>query len=200
MRTVDILERCGCLAREVAPELPQVRFFDELRPGCFGWVDGGDQVGHELRVGLCLHEIAAACAAPDQFFRCVLQVALHETSHVVDRQLHETALCYASMAAPYDVGDAHDVNFARRALHLWYRAVTKGWEIPLEQLLGSWFCHMPQEQNLLPCLIAECDRLRNATFEEIQTVPTPAGFSALWAAGLEARERWERHELEANRA
>jgi len=143
----------------------------------------------------------------EQFRDGVLAIFLHELGHVLppsphipkdDRaalfdcqpiRQHQYAKAAEAVALPAPPAgspdDSHDVRFLRRVCHLYFRAVSCGWTIPMDTNLfgGScWFCSWPI--HYLFKLLPEVIQHRQATFLEIESVPAPAGFIHLWENNL----------------
>ena len=74
----------------------------------------------------------------------------------------------------------HDHQFIRRVLHVWFRAISAGWDVPIYRLFGPDCESFLQPPHYLASLMTELTAMQSATFVAIEAVSPPLAFSRLW--------------------
>jgi hypothetical protein len=154
---------------------------------------GERYIGAGPVIGLDGERIKAA-AEPGAFEPCLRSVVVHEVAHCYPvkkiSEPRDTPLTRAiqhkamrqSWAAPRPepIADTtHDLNFMRRAMHLYGRAVRAGYQLPLAGLVGT-FLHQSREEFYLAALLRELLEMRDAQMHEIEATSPPREFLDLW--------------------
>jgi len=98
---------------------------------------------------------------------------------------------------PWD-GD-HGDRFIRRALHLYERTCLAGFDVVGAGLCAGWQYGLSDPRKYFEALGDEPERMREATFAEIEATDPPAAFAELFAADVAAwmKEQAEQLELRA---
>lgn len=74
----------------------------------------------------------------------------------------------------------HDDKFTRRTLHLWWRAVQAGCNIPLGGLCCGFSYRLSHPAIYLEALGNECEHMAAATFTEIESTAPPKAFAEIF--------------------
>lgn len=138
-------------------------------------------------------------ANPGKVDACLLATFLHELAHCLPYrtiddaprtsravQVHTEAL-ERYYSAPPEVASVtqdphHDWRWIRRCGHLYWR-IKDDYLVYPSDILGYRERLSPLD-HYLPLLSAECDRLRDATFDQIESTPPPHGLREYFAADL----------------
>ncbi len=226
-----LAEKIDAMLRVVAPGSDRYIVDMDLLRGlacdddsCFGWAHRGiffdlairDRMG-ELYQGpkplfaLDIQAIEEA-AEPGHFERCVLNVALHEESHLDEfgvlespdiprlREVQTTTFA-RSWAASKSEKDpersGHGLTFIRKCCHLFSRAIAGGFDVTPHFLFGmqgwGW---LRFTESYLDAIGDEPARLATATFREIEAVEPPAAFTQLWAADLARFQHYQERTID----
>lgn len=228
----SLLQKCHSLALRIAPELEskplhlldaaQLPDYPRNKSCLLGWAQPGfyedhivaDAIGDNYAgcgATICLDGDAIAEAAePGQFERCLLNVLVHETGHllppvlpIVDLPPTPTIrewqlarmqdMLTGSAAVPGTTDDCHALDFIRRTLHLFVRATAAGFNVALDGLFSShpWSTHT---HHWLPLVLSEALQMRDKTFEQIEATEPPPALVDLWQADLDRYRHFQNKE------
>jgi hypothetical protein len=160
-------------------------------------IDNGAWRGPGPMIVLDLTRILAD-VGEDDFRGDVLQIFLHELAHIlpadpvvadsepseltrrIDRELH-AEFCEAACSVGANLVDKfHDGAFVRRCCHLWWRAITSDFAIPLPGLCAGFPYQQHPTAACFAALAGECSALEFKTFAEIEATPPPSLFAEIW--------------------
>lgn len=132
----------------------------------------------------------------------LLEVVLHEAAHLlpytpqVEPEHQDEAAAVAAFTewadAPHS-GEAqntprwfpaHDQNWHRIAMHLWWRAAIAGTVVPQDELLGGWHYDLSPWALYFRAFGNEGVKLAGLSFAEILATPAPKDFCTVWDSDL----------------
>ena len=138
------------------------------------------EYGDDFRDGVLatvVHEVAHLVPASDEIFSGDVLESM-DPSFVQSWQMAKLSE-YSDRPDASHAAD-HDLQFARRVLHCWFRATAAGWTIPIYRLFGPDCPVFLQPPHFLAALMGELTSMQTSPFVEIEAREPPAGFTELW--------------------